>query len=50
VFESVTSEGLSLDYARVEFNAPAPPSIVEDETYATNGASISGYCMLAQIV
>ena len=50
VFECVTSAGLRLDYARVEFNAPVPPSIVEDTTYATNEVSMSDYCMFAQVV
>jgi len=37
VFECATSEGLGLDYAMMEFNAPAPPSVVEDGPYATIG-------------
>jgi len=36
VFECVITEGLSLDYATVEFNVPTPPIIVRDETYAIN--------------
>ena len=50
VFNCVTTEGLGLDYATVEFNMPAPPSIVEDETYATNEVSMSDYCRFAQVV
>ena len=50
VFEYVMSEGLGLDFARVEFNKHAPPSIVEDEPYGTNGNSVSDYCRLVQVV
>ena len=35
VLECATSKELSLDYARVEFNAPTAPSITKDEPYAT---------------
>ena len=49
VFECVTSEGLDLDYARVEFNAPMPPSVTRGEPYATNEVSMSNYCRFAQV-
>jgi len=49
VFECVTSKGFGLDYARVEFNVPAPPGIIKDEPYATNEASMSDYCRFAQV-
>jgi len=34
----------------VEFNAPVPPSAVEDEPFANNGVSMSDYCRFAQVV
>ena len=47
VFECVTSEGLNLDFARVEFDAPVPPSVTKDEPYATNVVSMIDYYMFA---
>ena len=49
-FECVTSKGLCLHYARVEFSTPMPPCMIEDETYATNELSMSDYCRFAQVV
>ena len=43
LFEYVTSEGLGLDYAMVEFSVSMPPSMIEDEIYATYEVSISDY-------
>jgi len=34
----------------VEFSAPTPPSMIEDETNVTNEVSMSDYCKFAQIV
>jgi len=50
VFEYVASEGLGLDYARVKFSAPMPPSVTIDEPYATNEASMGDYCRFPQVV
>ena len=44
MFECVTSEGLDLDYARVEFNVLPPPSLIKDVPYAIDGVSMSDYC------
>ena len=41
---------LVLDYARVEFSASMPRSMIEDETHITNKVSMSDYCQFAQIV
>ena len=50
MFECVTSKGLDLYHARVEFNPPMPPSVVEDDPDATNRVSMSDYCRFAQVV
>ena len=47
VLECVTSEGLSLDYVRVEFNVPAPSIVTKVEPYAANEVSMSDYCRFA---
>jgi len=49
-FENVRSEVLDLDHARVKLSVPMPPSMIEDETYATNDVSMSDYCKLAKIM
>ena len=50
MFKCVTCEGLGLDYARVEFSMLMSPSMIEDETYATNDVSMCDYRRFAQIV
>ena len=50
VFEYAISEGLGLDFARIEFNVSMPPSILNEETYATNEVSMSDYCRFAQVM
>ena len=50
MFECITSENLNLDYAMVKFNAPTSSSITKNEPYAINEASMSDYCMFAQMV
>ena len=46
MFEYVMTEGLGLDYARVEFNAHVSSSVTEDKPCATNEVSMSDYCSL----
>ena len=49
VLEYVTSEGLDLDYVRVEFKALVPPSVIKDKPYANNGGFMSDYCRFAEV-
>ena len=49
VFECVTSKGVILDYARMEFNAHTPPSVTKDKPNATNKVSMSDYRKFAQV-
>ena len=50
MFECIVYEGIILDYARVEFNALAPPSVTKDEPYVSKDVSMSDYCRFAQVV
>ena len=43
----VSTIGPNLDYAKVEFTAPTPPSVIEDGPSAFNEGSLSAYCRLA---
>ena len=48
MFDFVSSKGPNLDYAKVEFIAPIPPRITEDEAYAINEGSTSDYCRFSR--
>ena len=38
MFDCVSTKGPDLDYAKVEFIAPMPPSVIENKPYAINEA------------
>jgi len=50
MFDWISTKGLGLDYAKVEFAAPMPPNITEDRHSSIHEGSLSAYCMFAQLL
>ena len=44
LLDYMSTEGLGLDYATVDFVANFPPNIVKDKPYASNEGYLNEYC------
>jgi len=49
-FDWISIKDPDQGYAKVEFAAPMPPSILEVEAHASNESTMSDYCRFAQVV
>jgi len=50
IFDCVSIKDPDLDYAKVKFVAPGPPSITKNKPYAINKGSTSDYCRFARVL